>query len=137
MATVYSSRIDMWLLAVLASALAVSIYASAVVLAGSPAAWWALLLTAGIGIGLPLWLLMGTRYTLEQQQLIVRSGPFKWIIPIAQITSITPTRNPSSSPSLSLDRLRIEYGRGNSIMISPRNKETFLGDIGVLRSENH
>ena len=31
--------------------------------------------------------------------------------PVAEITRITPTRNPLSSPALSLDRLRNEYGR--------------------------
>jgi hypothetical protein len=63
--------------------------------------------------------------------LVVRSGPFKWCIPIADITSITPTSNPLSSPALSLDRLRIEYGRGHLLMISPRDKEQFVRDLVV------
>jgi hypothetical protein len=134
MATVYKSKTDRWLLIILASAMAASLYASAnIVLAGSPSTWWLLALTAGIGIGLPLWLLLATNYTLEPRQLLVRSGPFKWRVPITDITSITATSNPLSSPALSLDRLRIEYGRGSAIMISPRNKEQFLSDIEALR----
>src|SRR3546814_13731637 len=60
---------------------------------------------------------------LGQGQLRVLSGPFKWSVPLAKITAITPTSSPLSSPALSLDRLRIDYGVGNSVMISPRNKE--------------
>ena len=91
------------------------------------------LLTGGIGVGLPLWLLLGTRYILEPDQLLVRSGPFRWRVPIADIVRITPTTNPLSSPALSLDRLRIEYGRGSAIMISPRDKDRFLRDLEELR----
>ena len=134
MANVYKSKIDWWLLIILASAMAVSAYASAeIVLASSPTTWWLLLLTAGIGIGLPLWVLLGTNYSVDLKQLLVRSGPFKWRVPIADITSITATSNPLSSPALSLDRLRIEYGRSSAIMISPRDKEKFLRDIEALR----
>jgi hypothetical protein len=39
---------------------------------------------------------------------------------------VVPTRNPLSSPALSLDRLRIEYGQGRAIMISPADKGPFL-----------
>jgi hypothetical protein len=134
MVTVYRSKIDAWLVAVLAAAMAVSLFAaSAVLSAGLPSAWWIAALTGGAGLGLPLFVLLSTRYTLENCDLIVRSGPFRWRIPVAQITGITPTSSPLSSPALSLDRLRIEYGRGKSLMISPRDKEHFLRDVEALR----
>ena len=88
---------------------------------------------AVIGVGLPIWLLLSTRYMLEPRQLRVQSGPFKWHIKVADITSITPSSNALSSPALSLDRLRIDYGSGRSLMISPRNKEQFLRDIEAAR----
>ncbi|MDO9478112.1 MAG: PH domain-containing protein [Pseudohongiella sp.] len=66
----------------------------------------------------------------------MKSGPFKWRVPIKQITSITPTSSPLSSPALSLDRLRIDYGRGESIMISPKNKEQFIQDLNVRRGSH-
>ncbi len=134
MATVYKSKIDMWLAAVLAFAIAASLYATVVVLTtGSASTWWVALLTIGAGIGLPMWLLLSTNYTLESRDLIVRSGPFRWRIESAEITDVTATSNPLSSPALSLDRLRIDYGRGNSIMISPRDKERFLADLAAMR----
>ena len=63
---------------------------------------------------------------LTEHDLLVRSGPFRWRVPLGQIHSVTPTRNPLSSPALSLDRLRIEYGDGKWILISPRERERFL-----------
>ena len=134
MATVYRSKIDVWLIVVLAVAIVVSLLAALTVLSvRSPAAWSVAAFTAIIGAGLPLWLLLSTHYTLGHGQLVVRSGPFKWRIPVAEITSITPTSNLLSSPALSLDRLRIDYGVGKSVMISPRNKEKFVKDIEAAR----
>jgi hypothetical protein len=71
---------------------------------------------------------------LGRDVLIVQSGPFKWKVPVAEITGITPTRNPLSSPALSLDRLRINYGDGNSLMVSPEDKEKFIADLDKLRT---
>lgn len=134
MTTVYRSRIDAWLLIVLVAAMAASLVAGiALVSAGSIAAWWSLALIAGVGILLPSWLLLGTRYTLAPERLTIRSGPFAWQVPLADITGITPTRNPLSSPALSLDRLRIDYGPGRSVMISPRDKARFIQDLEALR----
>lgn len=134
MATVYSSKIDAWLVAVVASAIVLCAYASFTALSsGSTATRWIILLTLSVGIGLPLWLLVATRYTVNFTLLLVQSGPFKWRVPIAEITSITPTRNPLSSPALSLDRLRIAYGRNNVLMISPRDKAQFLLHLEAQR----
>lgn len=134
MATVYKSKTDAWLVAVLALAIAVSLSASAtVMLAGGSATWWVVGVTVALGIGLPLWVLLGTDYRLESGQLHVRSGPFNWRIPVATITNIVPTSNPLSSPALSLDRLRIEYENGKTIMISPRDRDRFLRDMEVMR----
>lgn len=132
MTTVYRSKIDVWLISILAIAIVVSLLAAVTVLSvHSPAAWAIAAFITIVGAGLPLWLLFSTHYTLGHGQLIVRSGPLKWRISVAEITSITPTSNPLSSPALSLDRLRIEYGRGKSLMISPRDKEQFVREIGV------
>lgn len=130
MVTVYRSKIDSWLLVVLVMAMIVSLFAAATVLAvASPMARTGAAFVAGIGAGLPLWLLLSTRYILGHGRLVVRSGPFRWHIPLTDITSITPTSNPLSSPALSLDRLRIDYGRGRSLMISPRSKAEFIRDV--------
>jgi hypothetical protein len=84
-------------------------------------------------IGLIVWLLRTTDYTLSDSDLRIRSGPFGWRVSLADITSLTPTRNPLSSPALSLDRLRIQYGH-RSIMISPEDREGFLRELDRRRS---
>ncbi|MCK9490157.1 MAG: PH domain-containing protein [Xanthomonadales bacterium] len=131
---VYKSKVDTWLVAVLAIAGCASLFGAAVTVAEGSAIAWALgVFIAGIGAALPIWLLLSTRYTLQPDRLIVQSGPFKWRVPVADITGVTPTGNPLSSPALSLDRLRIDYGRGASLMISPRDKDRFLSDLEAAR----
>ena len=129
MAKTYRSKIDTWLMFVLVAAMAAaSISVVTALSARGSAGWWALF-PALIGIGLPLWVLTSTYYRFEDDVLIVRSGPFRWRVPVAKIKAVQATSNPLSSPALSLDRLRIEYGNGRSIMISPAEKEEFLADL--------
>lgn len=133
-AQVFPSRIDAWLAVVLLLAMAAalaSVFVSAG--AGTLVGWTAAVLTALIGVGLPLWLLLATRYTLQGDALLVQSGPFRWRVPLAEIRSVTPTSNPLSSPALSLQRLRIDYGRGRWLMISPRDREQFLQALEAAR----
>lgn len=79
-----------------------------------------------------LWVLYGTRYTLTDSALIVRSGPFRWAIDLAAIDEVFPTRNPLSSPACSLDRLHIRFRPNPSgMMISPRDKAGFLRELAV------
>ncbi len=134
MTTVFRSKLDTWLLVVLVIAGVASLIATIMVIrAGTPGRWWIAAVTTGLGIGLPMWLVLSTHYTIDPMQLVVRSGPFTWRIPLASITSITPTRNPLSSPALSLDRLRIDYDNGRSLMISPRDQDAFLHAMQTAR----
>ncbi len=81
-------------------------------------------------------LLIGTHYTVDRGELKIISGPFRWKVSIDEITSVEPTRSPLSSPALSLDRLRIRYGKGRRVLVSPADKEGFLRAIGYdLKSE--
>lgn len=82
-----------------------------------------------LGIGLPLWMLVGTHYTFIDDELVVRSGPFRWRIPLREVRSVTPTRSPLAGPALSLDRLHIGYGAGRSVMVSPVDKDAFLREL--------
>jgi len=80
-------------------------------------------------LGFFLWLTVTTRYVVAEGELIVRSGPSKWVIPLDSIESVTETNNPMSSPALSLDRLEIRHANG-SILISPNDKAEFLAALG-------
>jgi Bacterial PH domain len=76
-----------------------------------------------------VWTLLGTYYVIDSTSLVVRSGPFHWTVALRDIRSVQPTRDIRSGPALSFDRLRIEYGAGRVLLISPREKDAFLADL--------
>ena len=78
------------------------------------------------------WMFRSTYYQINGDTLLIRSSFITWRVPIRDIRTVTPTRSPISSPALSLDRLRIDYGT-KSILISPEDRDRFLA---ALRSVN-
>ena len=76
-------------------------------------------------------LLRSTYYLIDGDTLVIRSSFLKWRVPIARILSVTPTRNPVSSPALSLDRLAILYD-GKRILVSPRDKQRFIEALRAI-----
>lgn len=76
-------------------------------------------------------LLFRTYYSVEGETLRIVSGPFRWRVPIGEIESLERTRNPLSSPALSLDRLRIRYSGRKSIIVSPADKQRFAKALGL------
>jgi hypothetical protein len=131
----FSSKIDLWLLIVLMSAVALCLWAIGENWQGIVNGNWLLGLALIPGVLVPLWLLGSLRYFLSDETLRIRCGPFKWRVPIREITAISPTRSPLSSPALSLDRLRIEYSQGRAIMISPEPREEFIRQLEFRRKQ--
>jgi hypothetical protein len=132
-ALTFRSKIDAWLLAVMLG-VPLAILSSLVPTLGRDSAEWTTVLVVGLlAAGLPLWLLANTRYVLSADTLRIFSGPFRWNVRIGEITSVTPTRSVLSSPSLSLQRLRIEYATGRSVMISPADPDAFLRALDERR----
>lgn len=131
----FASRIDGWLLVVLLGSALVCLFAAGrIMLSQLPVPWWIAAILVLLGCVLPTWLLVATNYVLTATTLDVRSGPFKWRVPIADVTSIAATRNSASSPALSLDRLRIDYGDGRWIMVSPLEKDRFVSELEQRRT---
>ena len=79
-----------------------------------------------ICLALCVWTLLGTYYVIDATSLVAHSGPFRWTIPLREIRSIRSTREARSGPALSFDRLRIEFGAGRVLLVSPRDKQAFL-----------
>lgn len=53
-----------------------------------------------------------------------------WIkVEIQSIRKIYKTRNPLSSPALSLDRIAIVYNKFDEVLISPKNKKEFIDEL--------
>ena len=89
-----------------------------------------------IGCIFPLWLVFSLRYRVDETSLNIVCGPFKWFIPLSDITSIEPTNNPISSPALSLDRLKIMHGKYKCVLVSPSDKTGFIDAIKNSGSGN-
>ena len=123
----FKSAVDWWFYALLAL-VPLSIFSQMLIVSDSSG-----LVTLGlvglVATALPVWLLASTKYVVGEEVLEVSSGPFRWQIPLTQIRNIEPTRSPLSSPALSLDRLRIEYGSGKALMVSPIDKEEFTASL--------
>lgn len=94
-----------------------------------PEKWPALLILVPVILFI-VHLLLRTDYTIDGDHLRIRCGIFRYApIEISSITRITETRNPLSSPALSLDRLDIRYGNRRQVMISPKEKAAFIEAI--------
>ncbi len=132
----FVSRVDGWLMAVLLAAVMASLYAIASIAnQGAAQLAWIGLLVGLPGVALPLWLLADTSYVLTDDSLRVRSGPFRWRVPLREIRAVAPSRSLLSGPALSLDRLRIDHGRARSLLISPKDRERFLSELNHRRAK--
>ena len=128
----FNSKIDRWLLYLLVAVIVfeVVVLGAAASQVGDPWAAVGLLATALLLIALIGGCLLWTHYTVDGNALRIVCGPFRWKVAIDQIESVKATRNPLSSPALSLDRLQIRYGPRRRIMISPADRAGFLKAIG-------
>lgn len=79
---------------------------------------------------IPAWLLISTYYRVDSAIMRVQAGPFSWSIPLDQIRNVTAERSLAAAPSLSANRLKIDYGRQRSIRVSPKNRAAFITAIG-------
>lgn len=128
----FRSKADTWLVLILVAAIAVQIWALVAVVRANPST-----LVTGLsvlmivaGILLVASVLMRTYYTVADGVLEIVSGFFSWSIPITEITKVSASSSPFSSPALSLDRLRVDYGAHKHILVSPQDKAGFLRAIG-------
>ncbi|MCF2492935.1 PH domain-containing protein [Dyadobacter chenhuakuii] len=91
---------------------------------------WAGLAIAALLAVFFLHLFSTTYYQILDDQLRIKSGfLMDRRIPIKSITKIVETRNPLSSPALSLNRLELKYNRYDSIMVSPKDRTHFIADL--------
>ena len=135
---IFKSKVDRWLKA-LVFGIPIVVLAVLVMMAarnGKPQPIIPALLVVIIIIAFNSWLFRTTDYRIENGTLHIRSAFIHWTVEIREIVSIVPTRNPLSSPALSLDRLQINYrknGRARMILVSPEDKRGF---IDALRAVN-
>jgi membrane protein YdbS with pleckstrin-like domain len=129
---VFRSKIDWWVRLVLITAVLTEIVVIWMIASESrdPVATTVVILVCILAIMLFAWVMFGTTYKVDRGTLRIRSGPFRWKVPIDQIHAVEATRSPLSSPALSMDRIRIHYGENRRVMVSPADKAGFLQAIG-------
>lgn len=98
---------------------------------GCGAMLWVLIVYAGV--------LFPLRYGIGNGYLTIRYGICRQRVPLAEIRAVSPTRNPLSSPALSLDRLHVRFGDGffKAVLISPAEREEFLRHLASAAGLQH
>lgn len=88
------------------------------------------LLPLGLALVLVLVSLLSIRYTItEEGKLVVRAFFLKQTYDLSKLESITPSRSLLSSPAASLRRLRLDFGVGKPLIISPAAQEYFIEEV--------
>jgi hypothetical protein len=132
MSIVFISKRDGWIVAMIWAGALLSVAGGVAQLSStaSLALRFALLALLISAAAFMLWVLYSTCYTLTDEQLLIRCGPFRYRVPFVEIDIVKPSRNPLSSPAGSLDRLLIKWNGGRkSILISPSRKTDFLQEL--------
>ena len=128
----FVSKVDGWLPGVFVAVVLIQIVALAAAMAESGERVGILVGVAVLLLTVALftWLLRGTFYEVSNDTLRLVCGPFRQRIPISDIQAIEPSRSALSSPALSLDRLRIRYGKNRRVLVSPADKRGFVRALG-------
>lgn len=135
---IYPTKRDWWLIVVLWLSFGLMIHGFVSAFT-EPVAFWMKVFAAiffAILIVLTAWLLVLpylTTYTLEPKSLTIRVGPFKYAIPLKEITEVFPSHNPLSAPAWSLDRVRIRFTSSKfGTLISPERQDEFFDELEAL-----
>lgn len=118
---VFKSKVDIWM-AIIFILIPISMIYGVIT---EPSA--ILLLITALIIVLLCILFFGTKYVIEEDELIVYGGIYKKRIQIRQIRSLRPSKNPLSAPAMSIDRIEITFDPHiQVILVSPKDKELFV-----------
>lgn len=79
-----------------------------------------------VAIGFLIWIWFGTSYGIENETIIIKNGPFKSMVKIQDINSISKRRTLLATPSLSIDRLVLHYGKYGEMLLSPKDESEFI-----------
>ncbi len=124
---VFRSRISVLLIIILLTAFVPAVIP--IVKHGSTSGLWGIAAT----LMFVVFILSGVRYTILDGKLYVKI----WIIPsgsveIANITSITRSYNPLSSPAASLKRMQLGLMRSSYMLISPVRELEFIEELKTI-----
>lgn len=67
-----------------------------------------------------------TSYEIREGRLFITSGPYYKSIPIDRITSVRKTKNPFTSPSLTIWKLEIQFGTHGVVSVGPEDRDELI-----------
>lgn len=120
----FPSKKDLWLGIVIWCSLLSGIYLAAT----EADRYFILLISLILNLALFGWIWFKTGYTLTDNSLEIKCGPFYQKIPYSKIRSVKRTRDPSGGYALSLDRIKIKHGYDITI-ISPIDPHIFITEL--------
>jgi len=85
---------------------------------------WGLL--SFLAVGFLIWIWFSTGYRIENETIRINNGPFKRQINIKDINRISKRRSLLATPSLSIDRLVLHYGKYGEMLLSPKDESEFI-----------
>ena len=133
----FKSKVDAWFYLTIVGSVVIVLAVLLAVLESPSTSELAMIAAAMLlAVGLPVWVLLQTHYTVTKDALVIRSGPMRWTVPLDEIKSVTTSRSLLSSPALSMDRLEITWGGFNRILVSPEDRRGFLKAIGQQLSDD-
>ncbi|MBI1192785.1 MAG: hypothetical protein GC205_06375 [Bacteroidetes bacterium] len=83
-----------------------------------------------------LHLFLNTHYTVENGMLTITCGfLYRKKIDLQALSSIRETNSILSSPATSLDRLELTWGSNQKVMVSPKDKSSFIAALQSVNSK--
>jgi hypothetical protein len=133
---VHQAKVDWWVAAVFGGGLLLQVVVGAALIVSGLLPYSLISAAAALLLGVLLWGSYHTSYEVTPSDLIIRFGPFRTTLAVGCIIRVVPTREPTSAPAPSLDRLRIDYRAADGLpsfkLISPKDKEAFLHDLAQV-----
>ena len=125
---VYPSKVDVWLILVIAGTAVVVGWAGYNAMQTDPNASKVLFASAALIVIIVFGLAVPCRYTLKDDHLIIRAGLIRFSVQYSDVVSVEPSRNPLSAPALSLKRVKIKLKRGYQL-VSPKDRDGFMSEL--------
>ncbi|MBM3992392.1 MAG: hypothetical protein FJ298_15520 [Planctomycetes bacterium] len=125
----FPSKIDWWLGALLCVPPIAAVSSLVALCTAREAASWVGWIPLVLVVAIYGGLVFPMRYEVHDDALVIRFGRFRSRVRYGDIRGVKPTRNPISSPALSLRRLHIDAGSSLGPNISPADQDGFLAAL--------
>ena len=130
MKTVFNSKVDLWLVCLVDGIMVIS---AVFALQDFDPAGFIVIAVMCIFVNA---VLFGIRYTVENDALTVKVAGIRCgRYDLKTLQSVRKTRTFISEPAASMDRIRLDFGKRKSAVISPDNREYFIETLKKINPD--